>query len=348
LKNNIKIIQPDDWHVHFREGEMLKAITQFSSRINKRCIAMPNTEIPITDSTKAENYRAQITKNSKSDNFEIFIPCYLTENLDLDNFKKGLKKNIFIGAKLYPTNATTNSSFGVSKIENIYPALEILEKENKILLIHGEKVRKDIDIFDREKYFIDGELQLIRNKFKELRIVLEHVSTSHGVDFVKSNKNMAGTITPHHMLLTKKDVFINDSINPYHFCMPVVKNESDLIVLRNAACNHNTKFFLGTDSAPHHIKQKIPNIKTKPGIFTAICSIELYASIFEEEGVIKNLETFSSINGPKFYNLPINDNHVILSKEEWIVPEYIEEGNIKVKNFYGGKKLNWKVKNLKV
>ena len=346
--NNIEIIQPDDWHVHFRENEMLKAITHYSSRINKRCIAMPNTETPITNSTKAEVYRTEITKNSNSDNFEIFIPCYLTENLDLNDFKQGLEQNIFIGAKLYPTNATTNSSLGVSKIENIYPALEILEKENKILLIHGEKVRKDIDIFDREKYFIDEELKQIRHRFKDLRIVLEHVSTLHGIDFVKSNKNMGGTITPHHMLLTKKDVFINDSINPHHFCMPVVKNESDLIALRNAACSENTKFFLGTDSAPHHINYKTPNISSKPGIFSAVCSIELYASIFEEEGALKNLEIFSSINGPRFYNLPINDHHIILSREEWIVPEYIEKEKIKVKNFHGGKKLKWKVKNLKV
>jgi len=348
VKNQIEIIQPDDWHVHFREGEMLKAITHYSSRINKRCIAMPNTEIPITNSSKAEYYRSEITKNSKSDNFEILIPCYLTENLDLEDFKQGLEKNIFIGAKLYPTNATTNSSFGVSKIENIYPALEILEKTNKMLLVHGEKVKQDIDIFDREKYFIDGELQQIRNKFNELRIVLEHVSTSYGIDFIKSNKNMGGTITPHHMLLTKKDVFINDSVNPHHFCMPVVKDESDLIALRKAACNQNTKFFLGTDSAPHHVNYKIPSISSKPGIFSAVCSIELYASIFEEEGALKNLEAFSSINGPKFYNLPINDNHVILSREEWLVPEYIEKEKIIIKNFHGGKKLNWKVKNLKV
>ena len=348
MKDKIEIIQPDDWHVHFREGEMLKAITHYSSRINKRCIAMPNTEIPIINSNKAKIYKDEITKNSKSNNFEILIPCYLTENLDLDDFKQGLEKNIFIGAKLYPTNSTTNSSLGVSKIENIYSALEILEKENKMLLIHGEKVRQDIDIFDREKYFIDGELQQIRNKFKDLRIVLEHVSTSHGIDFVKSNKNMGGTITPHHMLLTKKDVFINNSINPHHFCMPVVKNESDLIALRKAACNENTKFFLGTDSAPHHVNYKIPNILSKPGIFSAVCSIELYASIFEEEGALKNLETFSSINGPKFYNLPTNKDHIILSRDEWIVPEYIEKEKIKIKNFHGGKKLHWKVKDLKV
>jgi len=345
MKNNIQILQPDDWHVHFREGAMLKVVSHFSARINRRCIAMPNTNTPITESNQAVNYKAEIQNNSKSEDFEILIPCYLTENLDLNDFKEGLKKNIFIGAKLYPNNVTTNSSLGVSKIENIYPALEILEKENKVLLVHGEKIRKDIDIFDREKYFIDQELNKIRDKFKELKIVLEHVSTSYGIDFVKSNNLMGGTITPHHMLLTKKDVFIDDSINPYHFCMPVAKTEKDLIAIRKAACHQNKKFFLGTDSAPHHINHKLKNILSKPGIFSAVSSLELYASIFEEENSLRNLEVFSSINGPKFYNLPVNKKNITLTNEQWLVPEFIEDNNIKIKNFYGGKKLNWKVKN---
>ena len=147
------------------------------------------------------------------------------------------------------------------------------------------------------------------------------------------------------MLLTKKDVFYNESINPHHYCMPVVKTEKDLLSIRKAACFNNQNFFLGTDSAPHHISQKFPQLSTKPGIFSAACSFELYASIFEEEKAIENLEKFSSINGPKFYDLPINDTKITLSNEEWEVPEFVEKGNIKVKNFYGGKKLNWKVTN---
>ncbi len=343
-KKTISIIQPDDWHVHFREGDMLKLVTNFSSRINNRCIAMPNTSIPITDTKKAITYKKQLNKVSKK-YFEPLIPCYLNYNLDIDDFRIGLQKKIFFGSKLYPTNATTNSNFGVSDISKIFKFLEILEEENKPLLIHGEKVRDNIDIFDREKYFIDDELDTIRKKFPFLKIVLEHVSTAYGVKYIKENNNIAGTITPHHMLLTKNDVFLKHEINPYHFCMPVVKNESDLVELRNAACHNNSKFFLGTDSAPHHIHDKVPDSTLKPGIFSAPCSIELYAEIFDQERAIHNLEKFSSINGPKFYNVPINNTKIGLENTEWKIPEFSIYKEIKVKNFYANKKINWKVVN---
>ena len=198
-------------------------------------------------------------------------------------------------------------------------------------------------IFDREKYFIDEELFQIRNTFKDLKIVLEHVSSSYGVDFVNVNKNIGGTITPHHMLLTKDDVFKNEKINPHHYCMPVVKNEEDLLSLRKAACFDNDKFFLGTDSAPHLTKDKIQHESLKAGIFSSPCSLELYANIFEEEHALHNLEKFSSINGPQFYGLDINSQVLTLNKTETEVPEYTEEGNIKIKNFFAGKKINWKV-----
>ena len=344
MNNHIEITQPDDWHVHFREGDMLEMVTNFSSRINKRCVAMPNTQIPITDSNKASVYKEQIIKASKND-FEPLVPCYLKDNLDLDDFRIGLQKKIFFGSKLYPTNATTNSKHGVSDISKIFKYLEILEEENSPLLIHGEKVADNIDIFDREKFFIDDELNIIRSKFPLLKIVLEHVSTSYGVKYIKENTNIAGTITPHHMLLTKKDVFFDQKINPHHFCMPVVKNETDLIELRKAACHENSKFFLGTDSAPHHIDEKKPDMSSKPGIFSAPCSIELYAEIFDQENAINNLEIFSSINGARFYNFPINNSKIKLEKTEWIVPELSSYKDIKVKNFYSNKKINWKVVN---
>ena len=212
-----------------------------------------------------------------------------------------------------------------------------------MLLIHGELNRNDIDIFDREKYFIDEELYQIRKTFKNLKIVLEHVSSDYGVDFVKTNKNIAGTITPHHMLLTRKDVFKNELINPHHYCMPVVKNEKDLLALRKAACFDNENFFLGTDSAPHHIKDKKQNSSLKAGIFSSPYSIELYATIFEEENALENLETFSSINGPKFYDLDINKNFITLAKKNIKIQEYTEEGNIKIKNFFANQNINWKV-----
>jgi len=348
VSNKLTIIQPDDWHVHFREGEMLKAIANIPSKFNKRCIAMPNTNIPITNSEQVLKYRGQIYENVLNDNFEVLIPCYLNENINLKDFKHALINNFFIGGKLYPIDVTNNSSFGISKIENIFPLLEILEEEKKILLIHGEKTADEVKIFDREKYFIDQDLKIITNKFKNLKIVLEHVSSAYGVDCVKSNKNMAGTITPHHMLLTKKDLFNNDLLDPFHFCMPVVKDEKDLVALRDAACKDNNNFFVGTDSAPHHINDKKPNFSTKPGIFSSFCSIELYAKIFEEEKSINSLEKFLSINGPNFYNLPLNKNLINLEKIEWTVPEFLEYNSIKVKNFYGNKKINWKVTGLKV
>ena len=344
MNNQIEIIQPDDWHVHFREGNMLEMVTDFSSRINNRCVAMPNTQTPITNTNQAIYYREKL-KQASTNNFEPLIPCYLNDNLDLDDFRMGLRKKIFFGSKLYPTNATTNSKNGVKDIFKIFKLLEILEEENCPLLIHGEKVSDKIDIFDREKYFIDDELNTIRKKFPFLKIVLEHISTAYGVKYIKENHNIAGTITPHHMLITRKDVFLDEAINPHHFCMPIVKNETDLIELRNAACNNNSKFFLGTDSAPHPIHEKKPDLTSKPGIFSAPCSLELYAEIFDQENSINNLEIFSSINGAKFYNLPINKSKIKLEKIEWIIPEISSYRDIQVKNFYANKKINWKVIN---
>ena len=343
MTDSIKIIQPDDWHVHFREGDMLKVVTKYSSRVNRRCIAMPNTSNPITSSNQGIMYKKLIETNSHSKNFEALIPCYLTDKLNVDDFTYALQNNIFIGGKLYPNNATTNSQHGVQDIKKIYNLFEILEKENSILLIHGEINRNDIDIFDREKYFIDEELYQIRNTFKDLKIVLEHVSSEYGVDFVNSNNNIAGTITPHHMLLTKKDVFKDQQINIHHYCMPVVKNEADLLSLRKAACFNNSKFFLGTDSAPHHIKDKLQHESLKAGIFSAPCSLELYASIFHEENALDNLEKFSSINGPNFYGLDINTDLLTLTKTDISVSEFTEEDDIKIKNFFVDKNINWKV-----
>ena len=342
--NSIEIIKPDDWHVHLREGEMLKAVIKCSSRINNRCIVMPNLNQPITNVKMGIEYKKQISNLIEEDSFTPLLPCYLTDSLDLIDFKNGLEKKVFVGAKFYPTNATTNSSFGVSQIENIFSALEILSDLSKPLLIHGEKIRDDIDIFDRESVFIDEDLIVIREKFPNLKIILEHVSSKYGADFVNSNKNISATITPQHMMLTKKDVFFNDSVNPHHLCMPVVKNESDLIALRNYACSGNNKFFLGTDSAPHHIESKKNDYKSSPGIFSSPCSIELYATIFEEENSIDKFESFTSINGPNFYELPINSGKITLEKYKWLVPEFTSYKDIKVKNFMAGKEINWKVK----
>ena len=340
--DHLKIIKPDDWHVHLREGEMLKAVIKHSTRINARCIVMPNLQVPITTSHLGNKYLKEIGQMVDLNHFMPLIPCYLTDKLDLEDFKYALENNIFIGAKFYPFNSTTNSNYGVTNIKNIFAAIEMLIKFNKPLLIHGEKINAKIDMFDREKYFIDDELTKIVKNFPSLKIVLEHVSSKYGADFVNQNHNLAGTITPHHMLLTKNDVF-KETINPHHYCMPVVKEENDLLALRKYACSGNKKFFVGTDSAPHDITNKETINEIKPGIFSAPCSIELYAEIFNQEDALEQLESFTSINGPAFYNLPINKDKIYLSKKEWIVEEFTIFNNIKVKNFYGGEKLNWKI-----
>jgi len=305
---------------------------------------MPNLNVPITNSKLALNYISQINNFVELDSFTPLIPCYLCDELDLEDFKESLQKNIFIGAKLYPVNVTTNSSKGVSNINNIFPALEILEESSKYLLIHGEKTGENIDIFDREKLFIDDELTIIRKKFPNLKIILEHVSSKYGADFVFENNNIAGTITPQHMLITKKDVFKNNNINPFNYCMPVVKEENDLVALRKYACSGNNKFFLGTDSAPHDISKKnVIKSKVLPGIFSSPCSIELYAEIFEQEKALHNLELFSSINGAKFYDMPINKKMINIVKQKWILEEFTTDNGVKIKNFFGGSELNWKV-----
>ena len=340
--NKIEIIRPDDWHTHLREGDLLKCVINSTARIANRCIAMPNLSTPITNSLLCNQYKEQIDRIISKTSFQPLIPCYLTDQINLKDFEFSLKNKIFIAAKLYPLNSTTNSKFGVTNIENIFEAIELLIKYNRPLLIHGEKVSDEIDIFDREKYFIDDQLAVILKKFPNLKIVLEHVSSKYGADVVSKEKNLFGTITPHHMLLTKKNVF-EENINPFNYCMPIVKNESDLIALRKYACSGNEKFFIGTDSAPHEMEFKQNNDNIRPGIFSAPCFIELYAEIFDQENSLLNLEKFTSINGARFYNLDINKDKIILVKKEWILDEFSEFNHIKVKNFYGGKKLQWKI-----
>lgn len=341
--SSLQIIRPDDWHVHLREGKLLKCVIESTTRVFGRCIAMPNLITPITTSVLCEKYKNEIKKLTKADYFKPLVPCYLTDNVNLEDFDLALKNNIFFGAKLYPVDATTNSKYGVTDIEKIYPALELLNQYNKPLLVHGEKATDEINLFEREKYFIDDELVKIIKKFPTLKIVLEHVSSKYGADFVAQTKNLAGTITPHHMLLTKKDVF-QEKINAHHYCMPIVKEKEDLIALRNYACSGNQKFFIGTDSAPHEIYNKEETENIKPGIFSAPCSIELYTHIFDQENSLTQLEKFCSLNGPKFYDLPTNDDKIVMIKDEYTVKEYTFYNDLKIRNFYAGKKVKWRIK----
>ena len=244
-----------------------------------------------------------------------------------------------------PPNVT-NSDNGVTSLKNVYPVIEQMQKEGLPLLIHGEVTQPEVDIFDREKVFIETVLDSLLKKFPKLKVVLEHITTKDAVDFVSQSKdNVAATITAHHLLSNRNHMFLG-GIKPHYYCLPVLKRRvPHQEALIKAAISGSPKFFLGTDSAPHPIEDKSKGLSSKPGIFSAPCSIELYAEIFEQENAINNLEIFSSINGAKFYGFTQNKSNIRLKKTEWIIPEFSEFKNIQVKNFFANKKINWKVIN---
>ena len=252
----IKIIKPDDWHVHFREDDLLKYLVNETSKIFGRAIVMPNLSIPITNSNLAKNYKETIQKYSANANFKPLITFYLNEDVDTNDLIKAYKSNIIFAVKLYPSGATTNSAKGVKKIDQIYPTLEIMSDYEIPLLIHGEVNNKKVDVFDREKVFIQNELQNIYSNFPKLKITLEHITTKYAVDFVNSTKsNIRASITPHHLIINRTDM-LEHKIRPHYYCLPILKREDDRKALVQAAISGNENFFLGTDSAPHTLSAK--------------------------------------------------------------------------------------------
>ena len=255
---SIKIIKPDDWHVHFREGDMLKHLVNETSKIYSRAIVMPNLNIPITNLNLAQNYKVTIQKYSSNVNFKPLITFYLTEDINVDDLIKAYKNEIIFAVKLYPSGATTNSSKGVKNIDHIYPILDIMSEYEIPLLIHGEVNNKNVDVFDREKVFIQNELQNIYNNFPKLKITLEHITTKYAVDFVNSTKsNIRASITPHHLIINRTDM-LEHKIRPHYYCLPILKEE-DRKALVQVATSGNEKF-LGTDSAPHNLSVKKPSV----------------------------------------------------------------------------------------
>ena len=339
------IIKPDDWHLHLREGIVLKNIIKFSSEYFGRAIIMPNTKTPIISIKQAISYKNSITnilpKNSK---FAPLITMFLSDNTDKKELISGFKNKIFFAAKLYPANATTNSNYGVKKIENLYEIFESMEEFGMPLLIHGEVTDSEVDVFDREEVFIDRELVSLVKRFPNLKIVLEHITTSYAVDFVQEN-NIGATITPHHLHINRNAMFFG-GLNSDFYCLPVAKRENNRISLRKAATSGKECFFLGTDSAPHLRKWKA--ICGCAGIFNSPVAIESYLTVFEEENALDNFEKFASLNGPNFYNLPPNKEKLKLVSRPNKIEEFIdvfEEKNIvgQIKPFHAGETLNWKV-----
>lgn len=322
----ITLLKPDDWHLHFRDNSFLKRTVPDTAKQFGRAIVMPNLSPPVRTVSDAEAYFQRIQQVIPEDcNFDPLMTLYLTDRTSVDDIKQASESSCVYAAKLYPAGATTNSEFGVSNVEKIYPVLEAMQKYQLPLLIHGESTSPDDDIFDREKLFIDQTLIPVRRNFPELRIVFEHITTKEAVDYVKqANELLAATITPHHLLINRNALF-QGGIRPHHYCLPVVKREHHRLALNEVAINGNPYFFAGTDSAPHTLDRK-ESCCGCAGIYSSSHAIELYAEAFERHNDFTHFEAFMSINGARFYQLPVHESTITLIKEEWTVPSTLAYG----------------------
>ncbi len=339
----LTITRPDDWHIHLRDGVQLKDTVRDVSRYMGRAIIMPNLVPPVMNTEQAQAYRQRIMDQQPQGNFEPLMVLYLTDNTTPDEIKKAKATGQIFAAKLYPAGATTNSDSGVTSIKNVYPALKAMQEEGMLLLIHGEVTDSSIDIFDREKIFIDSILKEVVNDFPELKIVLEHITTKDAAEFVASaSDNVAATITAHHLLYNRNHMLAG-GIRPHFYCLPILKRNTHQEALIKAATSGSKKFFLGTDSAPHmkHAKEAACGCA---GSYTAHAAIELYAEAFEEADALDKLEAFASFNGPDFYGLPRNTDSITLEKESWDVPASYPLGDSQVVPIRAGEQISWKVK----
>jgi dihydroorotase len=339
----ITLRRPDDWHVHLRDGEMLAMVAPFTARQFARAIVMPNLLPPVTSVAAARAYRERILAAlPPGHRFRPLMTCYLTDTTGADEVTTGYREGVFAAVKLYPARATTNSALGVTDFARIAPVLERIAGLGIPLAIHGEVTDLEVDVFDREAVFIDRVLDPLRRRLPELRIVLEHITTQEGVDYVMSSAtNLAATITAHHLVINRNAIFAG-GIRPHLYCLPVAKREQHRLALRRAAVSGDDKFFLGTDSAPHAVPTKETACGCA-GIFTACCALEIYAEVFEEEGALDRFEAFASLNGAKFYRLPPNEDRVTLQREPFRVPERIGTGGNAVIPFRAGDTLRWRL-----
>jgi dihydroorotase len=343
VPDSLTIRRPDDWHVHLRDGEMLRSVAGWTARQFARAIVMPNLSPPVIAVAEAAAYRERIMAALPAESgFTPLMTCYLTDDADAHEIARGFAEGVFTAAKLYPANATTNSAHGVTAIANIYPVLARMEAIGMPLLVHGEVTDPEVDVFDREAVFIDRVLEGLVRDFPVLKIVFEHVTTAEAVSFVAgSGPQIAATITPQHLHLNRNALFAG-GLRPHAYCLPVVKRERHRLALRKAATSGSEKFFLGTDSAPHAVGAK-ESSRGCAGIFNAPFALESYAAVFEAEGALDRLEGFASEHGPQFYGLPLNESTVTLERTECPVPEAIEASGTSVVPFHAGETLGWKL-----
>jgi len=340
--NELILTQPDDWHLHFRDGDMLKETVPATDRCFKRAIVMPNLVPPVTNKEQALAYRDRILRAASDSSFNPLMTLYLTNETTPDTIREAVSNEI-PAAKLYPAGATTNSEAAVKGIESLYPVFETMSEVGMLLLIHGEVTHSEIDIFDREKVFIDQHMEPIRQRFPDLKIVFEHITTADAAEFVLgSGEKTAATITPQHLLLNRNDLLVG-GVRPHNYCLPVLKRNIHQQRLREVVASGSNKFFLGTDSAPHakHAKESACGCA---GCYSAWSAIELYAQVFEDLGALDKLEGFSSIYGADFYGLPRNSSKIRLVKEKWTIPDQIALPNgDQIVPFFAGQEVNWKL-----
>jgi dihydroorotase len=339
----LTITRPDDWHVHLRDGAALTTTVPDISRYFRRAVVMPNLVPPVTNAELATQYHQRIMAAKPSAQFQPLMVLYLTDQTTADEIKAAKATGIVFAAKLYPAGATTNSSSGVTDINNIPDVLAAMQEVGMPLLIHGEVTDSEIDIFDREAVFIDTILKPLVEKYTDLKIVLEHITTKNAVEFVQqAGANVAATITVHHLLFNRNHMLVG-GIRPHYFCLPILKRNIHQKALIEAATSGSDKFFLGTDSAPHpqHAKESACGCA---GSYTAHAAIELYAEAFEAAGALDKLEAFASLNGPAFYNLPVNSDKITLEKTEWQVPATLSFGDDVVVPIRANETIAWQVK----
>ncbi len=343
MVKRLTLIRPDDWHLHLRDGAMMAAVLPDTARRFARAIVMPNLQPPITTVDLAHAYRDRILAALPADmRFDPLMTLYLTDNMPVSEIAKAKNSGFVQAVKYYPAGATTHSEHGVTDLKRAYSVLAAMEKQDLPLLMHGEVIDPSVDVFDREAVFIDRHLIPLTRDFPGLRMVLEHITTRAAVDFVRQAPNtVAATITAHHLLLNRNALF-EGGLQAHHYCLPLLKRETQRAALVAAATSGNPKFFLGTDSAPHP-RQTKESACGCAGIYTAHAAIELYAEIFERAGALDRLEAFASFHGPDFYRLPRNRDTLTLEQQSWTVPEELHFGKDTVVPLRAGEMITWRV-----
>ena len=343
-QDTLTIIQPDDWHLHLRDGNLLARTVPDTARQFHRAIVMPNLTPPVTTAELAVTYKARIDAQNTA--LQPLMTLYLTDKTTPAMVQAAHASGIVKAFKLYPAGATTNSDAGVTNIEHTYPAIEAMQTLGLPLLVHGEVTHHDVDIFDRESRFIDTVLTSLLQRFPTLRLVLEHITTKDAAQFVSAGtKRLAATITPQHLMFNRNDMLVG-GIKPHLYCLPVLKRNIHQQALQDVVASGHTQFFLGTDSAPHAQGDK-ESACGCAGCYSAPAAIELYAQIFEDLGALDKLESFASIHGANFYQLPINQTQITLVKTDWQVPAYFDYGNSRIVPLGAGQTLRWQLKETK-